>query len=116
MKREEDEKLWDLLGRATAPKISPFFARNVLRKIREARGEASASRWFNFRWLVPATGVAVAIIAALSLRLQVPDRSRSNSRPETLALLDAPDIELIADFDDLFGPDDNTSWDDAALL
>ena len=42
MKREEDEKLWDLLGRSAEPKVSPFFARNILRKIREAQGGVRA--------------------------------------------------------------------------
>lgn len=116
MKREEDEKLWDLLGHGAEPQVSPFFARNVVRKIREARGERSARRWFSLRWLVPAAGTAVAIIAALSLRVQMPDRSHSDSQAETLALGETQDSELIADLDDLVASDDSNSWDDAVLL
>ena len=116
MKREEDEKLWDLLGHAAEPQVSPFFARNVIRKIREVRGEGIARRWFGLRWLMPAAGLAVAIIAALSLRVQMPDRTRSNSPRETLAVIEAQDSDLIADLDDLVGSDDGNSWEDVALL
>ncbi|MEY2483844.1 MAG: hypothetical protein QOK24_2372 [Verrucomicrobiota bacterium] len=114
MKREDDEKLWDLLGHAAEPKISPFFARNVLREIRESRSSSRMTGWL--KWLVPATGVAVAVIAALFLRVQMPDRNHSDSATAQLALMDAQDSEVMADLDDLFASDDSTSWDDAVLL
>jgi hypothetical protein len=116
MRREEDEKLWDLLGHAAKPEVSPFFARNVVRRIREGRGEGTARRWFSLRWLVPAAGLALAIIAALSLRVQMPDRTRSISQPQTLALIETQDSELIADLDDLVTSDDGNTWDDVVLL
>ena len=115
MRREEDEKLWDLLGRSTEPTVSPFFARNVLRKIREAQGESSPSRWWNLRWLVPAAGVAVAIIAALTLRVQMPELSHADPRGDALALSEAQDNDLMADLDEL-ASDDSNSLDDAVLL
>ena len=115
MKREEDEKLWDLLGRATGPVASPFFARNVLRKIREAQGEPAPRRWWNVRWLVPAAGVAVVIIAGLALPNQIIKQQRSNSRPEVVALADSQDNEWMADLDDLMGSDDS-ALEDAVTL
>lgn len=113
MKREDDEKLWDLLGKSAEPKISPFFARNVLREVRESDRQSRVGGWL--RWLVPAAGVAVAIIAALFLRVQ-PDSNYSESRAETLMFIESQDSELIADLDDLIEPDDNNSWDDSVLL
>ena len=116
MNREDDDKLWDLLGRSPEPKVSPFFARNVLRQVRESEGKSQARGWL--QWLVPAAGVAVAITAALFLRVQTPD-SNSNyadSRPETLTLIEAQDSELLADLDDLIEPDDSNSWDESVLL
>ena len=114
MKREDDEKLWDLLGRSAEPKVSPFFARNVLREIRETESQSRVGGWL--RWLVPAAGAAVAIIAALFLRVQTPNPTSPDSRGETLTFIESQDSELIADLDDLFESDDNNSWDDSVLL
>jgi hypothetical protein len=116
MKREEDEKLWDLLGHSAEPKVSPFFSRNVVRKIRETQGETSAGRWWNLRWLVPATGLAVAVLAALLLRVQVPRSTPPDPRENGLALSEIQDSELIADLDDLVGSDDVGFLDDESVL
>jgi hypothetical protein len=116
MKREEDEILWDLLGHSAEPKVSPFFARNVLRKIREAQGESQARPWWRLRWLVPAAGVAVAIIAAVSLRIQMPDRSHSDLRGTDLVASEAQEIDLMTDLDDLVASDDSNSLEDGVLL
>jgi hypothetical protein len=114
MKREDDEKLWDVLGHSTEPAISPFFARNVLRKIREAQGETAPPRGWALRWLVPAAGVATVIIAALTFPTQLVERHQPASAAE-LAAADAQDSDLLADLDDLVGPEDSLA-DDAALL
>jgi len=116
MNREDDDKLWDLLGRSPETKVSPFFARNVLREIRESESKPRVGGWL--KWLVPATGVAVAIIAALFLRVQTPEPNSNyaDSRPETLTLIEAQDSELLADLDDLIEPDDSNSWDESVLL
>ena len=116
MKREEDEKLWDLLGHSAEPRVSPFFARNVVRKIREAQGEAPARPWWHLRWAVPVAGVAVAVIAAFSLRLQVPRQTHSDSGANSVAMSEAQDSDLITDLDDLFASDDSNSLDDSVLL
>jgi len=113
MKREEDQKLWDLLGRASEPTASPFFARNVLRKIREAQGESSPRHWY-VRWLVPAAGVALVIIAGLAVPSQVIKQQRSNS--EVVAIADSQDSELMADLEDLMGSDDSSALEDVVTL
>ena len=115
MNRQDDEKLWDLLGRSREPEVSPFFARNVVRKIREAQGETPARPWFNVRWLVPAAGVAVTVIAALMLRVQVPTQTPVGPRTDRVVLTEAEDGDLIADVDDLMADDDNF-LDDSVLL
>jgi hypothetical protein len=116
MRREEDEKLWDLLGHSAEPKVSPFFARNVARKIREAQGEPAPKRWWNLRWLVPAAGVAAAIIVALSLQIQMPKANHSDSRGDALVLSEAQDTDLMTDLDDLVASDDSNSLEDGVLL
>jgi hypothetical protein len=117
MKREEDEKLWDLLGRATEPApASPFFARNVLRKIREAGGESSPRGAWYLRWLVPAAGVAVVVIAGLALPSQIIKQQRADSRPEAVAFAESQDSDLMTDLDDLMASDESSALDDAVLL
>ena len=116
MRREEDEKLWDLLGHSAEPKVSPFFARNVARKIREAQGEPAPKRWWNLRWLVPAAGVAAAVIVALSLQIQMPKANHSDSRGDALVLSEAQDTDLMTDLDDLVASDDSNSLEDGVLL
>jgi hypothetical protein len=117
MKREEDEKLWDLLGRATEPAAaSPFFARNVLRKIREARGDAAPRRWYA-RWLVPAAGVAVVIIAGLALPTHIIKQNHLTPGADAVALTEAAaDNDLMVDLDDLMGSDDSNALDESILL
>ena len=116
MKREDDEKLWDLLGHSPGREVSPFFARNVLRKIREAQGETPARRWWNPQWLVPAAGVAVVIIAALSFPGHLVQRDQPPSRADVATLSDSQDTDLLADLDDLVSSDETLALEDSVLL
>lgn len=115
MKREDDQKLWDLLGHSAEPKVSPFFARNVLRKIREEQSETPRLRW-TLRWLVPAAGVATVIIAALTFPAHLVERGQSDSRTEIVATADGQDNDLLADLDELVGTDDSLALEDGVLL
>jgi hypothetical protein len=65
MHRDEDRQLWDLLGQANPPRISPFFARNVARRVR-AESESAQPRASSLLWriLVPATAVALLALGA----------------------------------------------------
>ncbi len=116
MKREDDQELWDLLGKAATPALSPFFARNVVRQVRE---ESQTPRDF-FAWLrpkivVPAAAFAVAAtFAGITLQRSVNDRTQDNP-PETLAALDPQDFEVVADLDDLIAMEDDNLWDDDSL-
>src|SRR6266496_825664 len=46
MKREDDQQLWELLGRLAEPKLSPFFARNVLRQVRRSARRKPSPMWW----------------------------------------------------------------------
>jgi hypothetical protein len=115
MKREDDEKLWDVLGHSAEPAVSPFFARNVLREIRESQGESTPRRGWLLRWLVPAAGMATVIIAALTFPSHLVERPHRDSAAE-VAASDSQDNDLLADLDDLVGSEDGPAWDDAVLL
>jgi hypothetical protein len=114
MKRDDDQKLWDLLGRAAEPKVSPFFARNVVREIRQS-GVPTGRGWFGLHRLAAATGVAIALIAVISLRTHTSVPTASESSSDKLAVVSSQDYDLIADLDDLTS-DDNNSLDDSVLL
>jgi hypothetical protein len=115
MKRDDDQELWDLLGKAAEPKISPFFARNVLREIRQTGGWSTLRGWFNLRRLVPAAGMAAVLIVAVFLRMHTAVAPLTDPSPDMLATADAQDYEVIADLDDLLASDDN-SLDESVLL
>jgi hypothetical protein len=114
MKRDDDPKLWDLLGQASEPKISPFFARNVLREIRKPSDWATLRGWLTPRRLIPALGGAAALIAVVFLRMHTSVAPLAPS--DTLANVEAQDYEVMADLDDLLASDDNNSLDDSVLL
>lgn len=114
MKRDDDEKLWDLLGRTAEPKVSPFFARNVVREIRQS-GAPTGRGWFGLPRLAPAAGVAVALIAVVLLRTHTSVPPASESPLDKLAVVSSQDYDLIADLDDLTS-DDSNPWDDSVLL
>jgi hypothetical protein len=113
MKREDDEKLWDLLGRGAEPKISPFFARNVLRETRKPDGWANLREWLTVRRLVPAGSLVIALIGVVFLRMQTPGDAPSAGM---WANVNAQDYEVMADLEDLLASDDSNSLDDSILL
>lgn len=116
MKRDDDQELWDLLGQAAEPKVSPFFARNVLREIRKPGTWTALRGWLNPRRLIPAAGMAAALMAVVFLRMHTAVAPLAAPPSETLANVEAQDYEVIVDLDDLLASDDNNSLDESVLL
>ena len=113
MKREDDQQLWDLLGQASAPELSPFFARNIVRAVRQqSRPFDSLRNWFSVRKLVPLTGLAVAVIAAIMTFHHPAIRKSADNEPEVIAQIDPQDYDVVADLDELLVTDENSLWDD----
>src|SRR5437667_10567412 len=102
MEPEDDKQLWDVLGRVPGPILSPFFARNVVRKIRqEATRFERARNWFSLRRLVAASAVAIIVVGmAIATRHPI-SRIPSGNDLEVGAKSDAQDYEVMADLDDL---------------
>jgi hypothetical protein len=114
MKREDDQQLWDLLGQTTQRQLSPFFARNVVRRIREQppdRFERLRS-WLTPRKLVPVTGLVVAVIAAILATHQPATRNQADSAPDVIAAIDPQDYDVVADLDELLATDESSLWDE----
>ena len=118
MKREDDEQLWDLLGRTPGPRPSPFFARNVLRRIRQEPQRTAAwwRLWLSPKRLVPVSAVALAFAAAVIFTHNPPTRPAGNDLDPIIARIDVQDYEVVADLDDLLASNDNNLWDDTSSL
>jgi hypothetical protein len=118
MRREDDQKLWDLLGQASRPAVSPFFARNVLRSVREQPVFLrSLHNWFRLSRLIPAATVAVELIVTVFFaRVPVPSGVATVNDSDPVAKIDPQDYEVVADLDELVSSDENALWDDNTSL
>ena len=119
MRREDDQQLWDLLGRAAKPAApSDFFSRDVVRRIRQEPSLFERLQtWFNLRWLIPATAAAVvAIGAVISIGHPFSRLTTRDATPDVVAQIDPQDFEVVADLDVLVGSDEGSLWDDDQTL
>jgi hypothetical protein len=117
MKREDDQELWNLLGRVAEPELSPFFARNVLRQIRqEATVSGWVRPWVSWRRLIPASGLAIAVLAT-TIAIHHPVSQKSpESEADVVTKIDPQDYEVVADLDELLAVDENSLWDENQTL
>src|SRR5207249_11811222 len=113
MEPQDDRELWDVLGRLPEPTLSPFFARNVLRKIRQEPTRFERVRnWSTSRKLIGASAVAaVAVALALVTRHPGPPTASSNEA-DVVAKIDQQDYDVVADLDELVAWDENSVWED----
>ncbi len=117
MDREDDKKLWDILGRLSEPTLSPFFARNVVRSVRqEATPFERARNWFSLRRLVAASAIAVVVIGiAIGTHHPVSQTPAVNGS-DVVAKIDPQDYDVVADLDELIAWDENSVWEDKPAL
>ncbi len=115
MKEDEHDDLWDFLGKAREPKVSAFFAANVMRKVREEmerpKGFAALAQWLRRKWFIPvtATACAIAALAFLPEKAVIPSVGPSLD-DMALAVAEASELNLIADLDTLVAAEDNALW------
>ena len=69
MNHDEQDNLWELLGKARERKASPFFANKVMHAIRREETQETVTfwMWLRRRWIVPVAAGACAVVTALSL-------------------------------------------------
>jgi hypothetical protein len=116
MHRDDDRHLWDLLGSAAQPEVSPFFARNVLRRVREDFDQERPSRvWLSWRRLLPASG-ALAVITAFFIAYTSSFPPAPSAENDVVAKIDAQDYEVVADLDNLLASDESNLWEDNLSL
>ena len=117
MEPEDDKQLWDVLGRVPGPILSPFFARNVVRKIRQGATPFERARnWFSLRRLVAASAVAIIVVGmAIATRHPI-SRTPSANDPDVVAKIDPQDYDVVADLDELIAWDENSVWEEKPTL
>jgi hypothetical protein len=112
MNTEEHDDLWDLLGKARTPDVSPFFSRNVLRAIREeATAKPGLFAWLRRHWqLTTASTCAVALAVGLTFVEQSP---KPDSDPVMLLAQQvsaSPDYQVINHLDELLASEESSVW------
>ena len=117
MEPQDDKELWDVLGRLPKPTLSPFFARNVLRKIRQEPTRFERVRnWFSVRRVIGASAVA-AVFVAFALVTHYPGpRTTPSNDSDAVAKIDPQDYDVVADLDALIAWDENSVWEDKPTL
>src|SRR5438067_173303 len=109
MKADDQDQLWHLLGKAKRPRVSPFFARDVLRAVRadaDKRREKSEPlawmRWLRWTWRSALAGTCAAVVFGVAVHSFV-KRSGQDDSPMLLAqqIATNPDYDVISDLDEL---------------
>jgi hypothetical protein len=117
MEPEDDKQLWDILGRVPKPTLSPLFARNVVRNIRQEATRFGWSRnWFSLRRLVAASAVAIVVVGMAIATHRPISQTTSASDLDVVAKVDPQDYDVVADLDELIAWDENTVWEDKPTL
>jgi hypothetical protein len=126
MNHDEQDQLWDLLGKAKEKKASPFFANKVMCAIRkDAKGlltrqepRFSIGAWLRRWWVLPVTGAACAVLAAVALMKDpvtpqqptAPKKAKADLLKEMVTVISASQDEFDTSLSDLLATEDHTVW------
>src|SRR5947199_3419568 len=96
MNREDDQELWDLLGHPAEPELSPFFARNIVRQVRQDGSRSERMRkWIGLRRVIPASAVAIALMATVIAIYHPVSQKTSKGVTYDVAKIDPQDDESV---------------------
>jgi hypothetical protein len=115
MNENENDPLWQLLGKAKQPVASPFFARNVVRAVRhQEQSRRQPWVWLRWTWRVGLTGA----FAALVFGFVGPAHFKRASEPQNLItqqIVESPDYDAIKDLDELLAHEESSLWLDDSV-
>ena len=125
MNPSEDRELWNLLGKAREPRISPFFSRNVLRALKTSP-EPNRPAW-HFRELLAAVlgssrwataGVAALLFLTSWVLLPIGrDKNRERDINQIAHLIaSSPDYGVISQLDELLASEEGNLWLESSPL
>jgi hypothetical protein len=117
MEPQDDKKLWDFLGLLPQPTLSPFFARNVLRRIRQEPTHFEWVRnWFSVWRLTGASALAALVISLAVVTHHPGSQTASSKDSDVVAKIDPQDYDVVADLDALIAWDENNVWEEQPNL
>src|SRR6266508_42620 len=101
MDHDEHDELWQLLGKAKEPRVSAFFARNVLRAVRQQRQEKPGIfAWLRGPWRVATAGAFALLLATVAvLRQPAPQNEQMTLLAQQVS--SSPDYNVISHLDEL---------------
>ena len=124
MKADDNDKLWELLGKTPPPTVSPFFSRNVLRAVRQetaprrglfSRFTGSLRRW---SWQYALAGTC-AVAALVAVHPSIPFRHHHAAVVQSPSLetqiVANPDYEVINHLDELVADEESSVWLDDSV-
>ncbi len=132
MKADDNDKLWELLGKARPPAVSPFFARNVLRAVRQEE-DANPRRSFlrsvlsgiprhlhRWAWRSALAGTCALAAAATLVTLFPSTFVRHHHTADAQAgiarqIVGNPDYEVIKHLDELVADEESSLWLDDSV-
>ena len=108
---DQNDSLWELMGEAREPRISPFFARNV---IREARAlEPAKPRGIWWKWALPVTAALAVSLGGVfwhSSREAGAGSALVNGSELSETFQASADYEVITELDTLLAVEENNIW------
>jgi hypothetical protein len=117
MDREDDKELWDVLGRVPEPKLSPFFARNVVRSVRQEPIRFDRMRnWFSWRRLAAASAVVIVVVGMAIATHHPVSQTTATNGADVVAKIDPQDYDVVADLDELIAWDENSVWEEKPTM
>ena len=119
--KDDNDKLWELLGKTRQPEVSPFFSRNILRAVRQEEQERPAirgrfsrlirvlNRW-TWQTAIACTCVAALLIGAgpgsfMHRRHNEPVQAKTARQ-----IAGNPDYEVIKHLDELVADEESSLW------
>jgi hypothetical protein len=115
MQPDDHDDLWRLLEGYRQPKVSPFFARNVLREVRTLQQERRSPVFaFLCRWQpLAATACLALLISSGGLALKE-RRRQAREQQQLLSMAErvyaSPDYTVINNLDELIDSEKNSAW------
>jgi len=120
-----NDQLWELLGKARQPAVSPFFARNVLRAIRQESQQEDSRGALFFPWrlikrirslrrwgwqLAVAGTCAVAALITITPGTFHHHHNAPAQSAHARQIVGNPDYEVIKHLDELVADEESSLW------